>query len=82
MKKRTLRGLLKASIPVNALFFTAALLDFLYWESRAMVAILAAYAVLLVGIFILLLLEETPAFRRLRLHEGQRGPKTIIYGRR
>lgn len=82
MNKRTLRRLLKWSFPVNGALFLLALLDYFLWDSRGMLVVLPVYALFLIGVLILLVIDETPHYQRLELPAGGDGPKTIIYGRR
>ncbi len=81
MKKRTLRALLKWSFPVNIGLFVLALIDYSFWDSRGMVAILAFYAVLLICVVVVLVLDATPAFRRIPVVPDDEGPRTIVYRR-
>ncbi len=81
MNKRQLRLYLKWSLPANIALFVLALLDFIFWDSVAMIAILSIYALFLVGVLVILIIDETPPFQRLEFEDPDPGPKTIIYGR-
>lgn len=82
MNKRTLRLWLKWSLPLNVLLFAVALADFVLWDSAAIIPILSIYALFLVGVLVLVILDETPHYQRLEFAKRSDGPKTIIYGRR
>jgi hypothetical protein len=81
VNKRTLRKLLKWSVPLNIIVFTAAMLDFWLWTSRGMIVILSLYALLLVAILVLVIIDETPHFQRVAFEDPNPGPKTVVYGR-
>lgn len=82
MNKRTLRMWLKWSLPINALFFAVALADYLLWDSAAIIPVLSLYALFIVAVLVLVILDETPHYQRLEFAKRSAGPKTIIYGRR
>lgn len=81
MIKRTQRLLLKWSMLVNFAFFALAYADYSLWDSRGMVVILSFYALFLLGLIILLMLDTGPRFQRLEFQAPDEGPKTIIYRR-
>ncbi len=81
MNKRTLRRLLKWSFPANVVLFVLAILDYSLWDSTGMFTILSLYAILLIAVVVVLVLDATPAFRRVGLEADDDGPRTIVYGR-
>lgn len=82
MNKRTLRLWLKWSLPANLVLFALAVADYVLWDSAAIIPILAVYSLFLVGVLVLVILDETPHYQRLEFAPRSEGPKTIIYGRR
>ncbi len=81
MMKRTLRRMLKWSFAANFLLFMAAYLDYLYWDSNAMVVILSFYAVFLLALIVLLILGEGPRYQRIEFNAPNEGAKTVVYRR-
>lgn len=81
MNKRTLRRLLKWSFPANLVLFVLAILDYGLWDSQGMFAILSLYSLLLIAVIVILVLDATPAYRRVSLAHDDDGPRTIVYGR-
>lgn len=78
--KRTIRSLLKWSYPLDAALLAFVLVDFWFWDSRGMVVLLGLLGLLLVGVVVLLAVEERPKYLRLPTREPE-PPITIIYGR-
>jgi len=78
--KRTIRSLLKWSYPLDAALLALVLVDFWFWDSRGMVILLGLLGLLLVGVVVLLAVEERPKYLRLPT-QAPEPPITITYGR-
>ena len=65
MRKRTLRTLLKASIPVNFVLLALMLIDHFAWENAGIVALFIVYGLFLVWLIILLVLHGSAPYRRI-----------------
>ncbi len=80
MNKRTIRSLLKWSFPLNAALLALVVVDFIFWTSQGMLVLLSLMVLLLLGVVVLLALEERPKFTRLPVHDEPEPPITLIYG--
>lgn len=80
MRRRTLRRMLKWSLPVNVALLVLIFLDYFRWDSQGMAVLFVLYALLLVYLIIVLLLNDRAPWLRMRGSDEVRN--TIVYPRR
>lgn len=81
MNKRTLRRLFKWSFLLNIALFLLTYADYARWDSKGMIAILSFYAAFLVGLIVLLIIDEGPRYQRVEFNAPKEGAKTVVYRR-
>lgn len=79
MKKRTIRNLLKGSLPVAFVLFALVLIDYFVWDGAYIIPLFVIFLLFLVWLIILLLLRSTTP--HVRIDGETEHPGIIVYPR-